>query len=54
MQGITRLIEYGQAFKEIYDLFFQKFDWVRNEPWKEGDAPFIEIVVLSKSSWGIN
>ena len=54
IQGITRLIEYGQAFKETYDLFFQKFDWVRNEPWKEGDAPFIEIVVLSKSSWGIN
>lgn len=54
IQGFARLIECGQAFKEMYDLFFQKFDWVRNEPWKEGDAPFIEIVVLSKSSWGIN
>lgn len=54
INGIARVHEHGHKFNNIYDLFFQKFDWVRNDPWKEYEAPFIEIGILSKSSWGIN
>lgn len=54
LQGSSRILEHGQAFNAIYSLLFQKFDWVRNDPWKEYEAPIIEITALSKSSWGIN
>jgi uncharacterized protein len=54
LQGIARIHEHGSTFADIYSRFFQKFDWVRNEPWKEYEAPIIEITAISKSSWGIN
>lgn len=54
LQGSCRILEHGQTFKEVYLLLFQKFDWVKNDPWKEYEAPIIEVTVKSKSSWGIN
>lgn len=52
--GSVNIIENGVLFHHIYSLFFKKFTWVRKEPWKEGEAPFLEIQPYSKSSWGID
>ena len=41
IQGTDEIIENGEDFKEIYKMFFDKFAWVRNEPWKENEAPFL-------------
>lgn len=54
VQGHPRLIESGSEFKKLYDLFYSKFDWVRQNPWKSGEAPFVEVVPYSKVSWGID
>jgi len=54
IQGDTEIIENGPQFLEIYDIFYDKFDWVRNEPWKENEAPFLKIIPFSKTSWGIS
>jgi hypothetical protein len=35
-------------------MFEKKFLWVRNEPWKENEAPFLKIIATNKISWGIN
>ena len=52
-QGRAEIIEEGQAFSKIYRVFFKRFDWVRAEPWKEGEAPFLRIKPLRKVSWGL-
>lgn len=52
VNGIVRIIENGQLYDKIYLLFYGKFEWVRNDPWKEGEAPFLEIKPYSKASWG--
>ena len=54
VNGIVRIIENGQIYDKIYLLFYSKFEWVRNDPWKEGEAPFLEIKPYAKASWGIN
>ena len=54
IQGDTEIIEMGPQFLEIYDMFFDKFEWVRNEPWKENEAPFLKIIPFSKTSWGLS
>jgi len=54
VNGVVRIIENGPIYDKIYLLFYRKFDWVRNDPWKEGEAPFLEINPFSKTSWGIN
>ncbi len=54
VNGIVRIIENGRIYEKIYLLFYRKFEWVRNDPWKEGEAPFLEIRPYAKASWGIN
>ena len=54
IQGETKIIENGEEFKKLYDIFFNKFEWVRREPWKENEAPFLKIIPHNKTSWGLN
>ncbi len=54
IQGKTEIIENGEVFKRLYDIFFEKFEWVRREPWKENEAPFLKIIPNNKVSWGLD
>lgn len=53
LQGNVEIIEKGDEFLRIYKKFHEKFQWVREQPWKESEAPFIKITPFTKSSWGI-
>ena len=44
IQGKTEIIENGKEFQEFYDIFYKKFEWVRKDPWKENEAPFLKII----------
>jgi nitroimidazol reductase NimA-like FMN-containing flavoprotein (pyridoxamine 5'-phosphate oxidase superfamily) len=54
IHGNVNFIEKGRKFKELYNIFYKKFEWVRNEPWKEGEAPFVQVEPYKKISWGID
>lgn len=54
IQGTAEFIERGTEFKKLYNIFHEKFSWVREMPWKEGEAPFVKIKPLKKTSWGLN
>ncbi len=54
IQGKVIILEKGEEFLHIYKMFEKKFAWVRNEPWKENEAPFLKIIATNKTSWGIN
>ena len=54
IQGKAEAVENGLEFKKFYEIFYKKFDWVRKEPWKEGEAPFLKIVPNNKVSWGLS
>ena len=51
--GIGEFIEKGQEFKRLYEIFYKKFYWVKETPWKEGEAPFVRITPRKKTSWGL-
>ena len=53
IQGDVDIIERGQEFKDLYQIFNARFEWVRRDPWKEGEAPFFKIKPFKKVSWGI-
>ncbi len=53
IQGRAQIIEGGKEFARLYKIFEKKFEWVRQDPWKEGEAPFIRVVPTNKVSWGI-
>lgn len=50
--GKAEIIEKGEEYKKVYNLFYEKFDWVRRDPWEEGEAPLIKIIPEKKISWG--
>jgi nitroimidazol reductase NimA-like FMN-containing flavoprotein (pyridoxamine 5'-phosphate oxidase superfamily) len=53
IQGKAEIVENGSEFKKFYDIFYKKFEWVRNDPWNENEAPFFKIIPNNKVSWGI-
>ncbi len=50
--GSVKLVEQGELFKKVYTLFFNKFEWVENNPWFEGEAPFLIIYPNSNARLG--
>jgi nitroimidazol reductase NimA-like FMN-containing flavoprotein (pyridoxamine 5'-phosphate oxidase superfamily) len=50
--GTADIIERGGDFTRIYKIFYEKFEWVRQNPWEQGEAPFVAVRVLRKTSWG--
>jgi len=54
IQGDTEIIEVGTDFKKLYNIFYKKFAWVRKDPWKENEAPFLKIIPKNKTSWGLS
>ncbi|HUK50105.1 MAG TPA: hypothetical protein VLV18_03640 [Terriglobales bacterium] len=52
IQGLARIVEKGREFREIYDIFHKRFNWVRGSAWKEGEAPFVRIDPVHKAVWG--
>jgi len=54
IQGKTEIVENGSEFKKFYDSFYEKFEWVRKDPWKENEGPFLKITPNNKVSWGLN
>jgi nitroimidazol reductase NimA-like FMN-containing flavoprotein (pyridoxamine 5'-phosphate oxidase superfamily) len=52
-RGITEFVHKGKKFENLYDLFHNRFDWVRDDPWKQGEAPFVVVNPKTKVSWGI-
>src|SRR5918911_144050 len=48
IQGNVDIIKRGQEFKDLYQIFNDKFEWVRKDPWKEGEAPFLKIKPFKK------
>ena len=53
VQGTADIIEKGREFRNLYQKYYKKFEWVRKDPWKEGEAPFIKIKTFNKISWGL-
>ncbi len=53
ISGPVQLIEKGEEYRRIYRVFHSRLSWVRRDPWKEGEAPFVKMMPTFKASWGL-
>lgn len=53
VQGTAETIESGDEFSRLYKKFHDRFEWVRLDPWKEGESPFVKVTPTNKVSWGL-
>ena len=51
--GSVEIIEKGEQYNQIYKAFHKRFAWVRANPWKEGEAPFVKIQTVRNLNWGL-
>ncbi len=53
ISGPVSIIEKGEEYRKLYKIFHEKLDWVKRDPWKEGEAPFVKINTSFKAGWGL-
>lgn len=53
IQGKAEIVEKGKEFARLYKIFHKRFEWVRRDPWEEGEAPFLKVTATNKTSWGL-
>jgi nitroimidazol reductase NimA-like FMN-containing flavoprotein (pyridoxamine 5'-phosphate oxidase superfamily) len=53
IQGRVEILERGEEFREVRELFYRRFKWARDDPWGEGEAPILKIIPEKKLSWGL-
>jgi len=53
ISGPVEIIEKGEEYRRLYRLFYLKLSWVKRDPWKEGEAPFIKVIPSFKAGWGL-
>ncbi len=53
ISGPVSFIEKGEEYRKLYKIFHAKLDWVKRDPWKENEAPFVRINPTFKAGWGL-
>ena len=53
ISGPVEIIEKGEEYRRLYKLFYSKLSWVKRDPWKEGEAPFVKVTPTFKAGWGL-
>ena len=53
LQGRANIIEKGKEFTRLYKIFDDRFQWVREDPWEQGEATFIKVTPTGKVNWGL-
>ncbi len=53
VQGIATILLGGEEYRTVYRIFYERFAWVRRDPWQEGEAAFIAVEPLKVVSWGL-
>jgi uncharacterized protein len=43
VQGTAETLESGDEFSRLYKKFHDRFEWVRLDPWKEGEGRFVKV-----------
>jgi len=38
----------------VKEFLIDKFQWVKNDPWDENEATFLQIILKNHTSWGLN
>ena len=53
ISGTAQLFERGREYKTLLKILFAKFEYYRNNPWKEGESPIVKVVPKKVARWAI-
>ena len=53
IQGECEILERGKEYLRLQKILFDKFEYYRKNPWKEGESPILRIRPTKSVSWGV-
>ena len=53
VQGRCQVFETGAEYRRLLRVLFDRFEYYRANPWREGEAPIIRIAADKVVSWGL-
>ena len=53
IQGACAVIERGPEYLRLLHILFERFEYYREHPWSEGEAPILRIVPEKIVAWGV-
>lgn len=51
VEGKSQLLERGKEYRRLLRILFEKFEYYRRNPWKEGESPIVVIRPINVVSW---
>jgi nitroimidazol reductase NimA-like FMN-containing flavoprotein (pyridoxamine 5'-phosphate oxidase superfamily) len=51
VQGSCRILERGKEYLRLQQILYKRFEYYRNNPWKEGESPIIKVHPRKAVSW---
>ena len=52
IQGDCEILERGKEYLRLQKILFDRFEYYRKNPWKEGESPILRIRPTKSVSWG--
>ena len=53
VQGRCEVLERGKEYKRLLQILFDRFEYYRSNPWKEGESPILRVTPDKVVSWGL-
>ena len=51
VEGECEVLERGKEYLRLLQVLFDRFDYYRKHPWKEGESPILKITPSKAVSW---
>jgi uncharacterized protein len=53
IQGDCEIFERGKEYLRLLKVLFDRFEFYRKNPWREGDSPILKVNPKKAVSWGL-
>jgi nitroimidazol reductase NimA-like FMN-containing flavoprotein (pyridoxamine 5'-phosphate oxidase superfamily) len=53
IQGTVEIFERGKEYLKLLKVLFDRLEYYRENPWKEGESPLLRITPEHITSWGV-
>jgi uncharacterized protein len=51
MEGKSEILERGKEYLRLLQILYDRFEYYRKNPWKEGESPILKIHPTKATSW---
>jgi nitroimidazol reductase NimA-like FMN-containing flavoprotein (pyridoxamine 5'-phosphate oxidase superfamily) len=53
IQGRCQVFERGKEYMRLLRILFDRFEYYRDNPWEEGEAPILKVIPVRVTSWSL-